>query len=310
MLDRAHFAGWVSEEAKRLFAGYMEQPAPPPDLPSMRAFYDAFNQRHLDVALAQYDVSIVQGETDGVTVQVVTPTGGVSRPGTLLCLHGGGFMWGSGAGALLEAVPVAAVTGMKVVAVDYRLAPEHIYPAAVEDVLTVYDAERTREEPGRIGIYGCSAGGILTAQAVARMIDQDVPTPGAIAMFHGTGLDLAGDSAMMASALDASGGPSAVPDVKDFPYFAGADLTDPLVLPGNHRDVLAGFPPALLITGTRDFAASSVSVMHRRLLAAGANSSFVNFDGMWHAHHMAVDMPESRETFDILARFFHAHLSR
>lgn len=308
MMDRLAFAGWVSIEAKQLFQTYLEQPAPPPDLSGMRLFYDAFNQRHLDVALKHYDVDIAEGMIGDVIVRTVTPKGGATRPGILICLHGGGFMWGSGAGALLEAVPVAATTGMKVVAVDYRLAPEHLYPAAVDDVLTVYRAQLEREDPSRIGIYGCSAGGILTAQSVSRLIAESLPLPGAIAMFHGTGLDLGGDSALMASALDPSDAPAAVPEIKNFPYFMTADLSDPLVLPGNHPDRLAKFPPTLLVTGTRDFAASSVSVMHRRLLAAGATSHFVNFDGMWHAHHMAVDMPESREAFDILARFFERYL--
>lgn len=308
-MDRLDFAPWVSDEAKALFSSLTQQEPPPDlaDLPAVRAFYDAYNQRYLDIARQHYDVDIVAGEIGDVPVQTVTPAGGVTSQGVLLCLHGGGFMWGSGAGALLEAVPVAATTGMKVVAIDYRLAPEHLYPAAVEDALTVYRAQLAETDAAQIGIYGCSAGGMLTAQAAARLINKGGPLPGAIAMFHGTGLEMAGDSIFMAQALDPneSGG---VPEVKDWPYFWGADLADPLVLPGNHPDVLAQFPPSLLITGTRDFAASSVSVMHRRLLAAGATAEFVNFDGMWHAHHMAVDIPESRETFEIIARFFETHL--
>lgn len=308
-MDRLDFAPWVSDEAKALFSSLKQQDPPPDlaDLPGVRAFYDAYNQRCLDIARQHYDVDIGESEIGGVPVQTVTPAGGVTKGSVLLCLHGGGFMWGSGAGAALEAVPVAATTGMKVVAIDYRLAPEHVYPAAVDDVLTVYKAQLDETDSARIGIYGCSAGGMLTAQTTARLIKDSAPLPGAIAMFHGTGLEMAGDSVFMAQALNPSesGG---IPEVKDWPYFAGSDLADPLVLPGHHPDMLAQFPSSLLITGTRDFAASSVSVMHRNLLAAGATSQFVNFDGMWHAHHMAVDMPESRETFDIIARFFAKHL--
>ena len=123
---------------------------------------------------------------------------------TLVCLHGGAFMWGRGAGALLEAVPVAATLGLRVIAAEYALAPEHTYPAAAEDVLAVH-ATLCRDMPAsRIGIYGCSAGGVLTAQVVARLLHAKLPLPGAIAMLCGTGLEMAGDSAMTAGPLTGS----------------------------------------------------------------------------------------------------------
>ncbi|MGQ2929890.1 MAG: alpha/beta hydrolase [Sphingopyxis sp.] len=80
------------------------------------------------------------------------------------------------------------------------------------------------------------------------------------------------------------------------------------MLAAGHPELLAHFPPSLLISATRDFAASAVSVMHRRLLAAGVEASFVLFDGLWHAHHMDVDLPESVETYKIVAGFFRKYL--
>lgn len=62
------------------------------------------------------------------------------------------------------------------------------------------------------------------------------------------------------------------------------------------------------MTGTRDFAASSIATMHRRLLAAGAEAQLLHFDGMWHAFHMATALPEARETFAAMHRFFARHL--
>lgn len=308
MIDPHHFAGWMSDEAKAAFAASAADPVAPTDLDEVRQHYDAFNRRMLDTALSRYDVEIAEQTISAVPVHVVTPRGGATDPRVLICLHGGGFMWGSGAGALLEAVPVAATTGMQVFAVDYRLAPEHPFPAAVEDVLAVYADLLLRFEPGAIGVYGCSAGGMLTAQTVARIVNERLPPPGAIAMLHGTGLEFEGDSAMTASAFDLRAAEGEVPSTADLPYFATASLDDPLVLPGNHAAMLARFPPGLLVSGTRDFAASACSVMHRRLLAAGADSQFVLFDGLWHAHHMDVILPESQEAFALLDRFFKAHL--
>jgi acetyl esterase/lipase len=308
MIDPHHFAGWVSDEARATFAASASGPPTPTEIGDLRRHYDAYNQSMLDAALVRYPVNIAEREIGEVLIHTVTPVDGPTDPRVLICLHGGAFMWGSGAGALLEAVPVAATTGMEVLAVDYRLAPEHTYPAAVDDVMAVYADLLTGLEPRSIGLYGCSAGGVLTAQAVARMVHDGIPIPGGIAMLHGTGLEFAGDSAAVAPAFDLREAPAAAAAADQLPYFVTADLRDPQVMPGNHPALLAQFPPSLLVSGTRDFAASACSVMHRRLLAAGVAARFVLFDGLWHAHHMAVDLPESQETFTLLDRFFKVHL--
>jgi acetyl esterase/lipase len=305
------FAPWVSAEAAALFAAEAAASVEPPpgDIPSLRQHYNAFNERHLAVARAHYPVDIVRGEIAGVAVDIVTPAGIDVDHRTLLCLHGGAFMWGRGAGALLEAVPVAVTAGMRVIAVEYALAPEQVFPAAVNDVFAVYRALCETQLAQSIGIYGCSAGGALTAQTTARIIAEGDPLPGAVAMLHGTGLDMFGDSRASSAFLSGTDAAPDVPSLATMPYLAGARADDPLVFPGEHDEMLAQFPPSLLVTGTRDFAASSVTVMHRRLHTAGADASLLHFDGMWHAHHMATTLPESRETFAALARHFGDHLA-
>jgi epsilon-lactone hydrolase len=218
-------------------------------------------------------------------------------------------MWGRGAGALLEAVPVAATLGVRVIAVEYALAPERTFPAAVDDTLAVFRTLRQDIAADRIGIYGCSAGGVLTAQTVARLVAECEPIPGAIAMLCGTGLDMQGDSVATAGPLTGQSGASDAPDLASLPYFATADTASAACFPGNHLDTLAQFPPSLLVTGTRDFAASSVATMHRRLRASGADAELLCFDGMWHAFHMATTLPEARETFTAMRAFFAARLA-
>lgn len=308
MSNAFHFADWVSAEAQAYYRTLFDTAPPPLELAELRVHYDAYNRRLLEEASEAYAVNIEAKPIAGVPFHRVTPRGGATSDRVLLCLHGGAFMWGTGAGALLEAVPMAAVTGCEVLAVDYRLAPEHIFPAAVEDVLAVYADLLTRCDPSKVGIYGCSAGGVLTAQTVAALIAEGRPVPGAIAMLHGTAVDFGGDAVVIAHTFDPREDPGETPSAANLPYFATADLSDARVLPGNHPDMLAQFPPSLLISGTRDFAASACAVMHRRLLAAGTEAEFVLFDGMWHAHHMATLLPESRETFAIIDRFFMKYL--
>lgn len=302
-------AGWVSPLAQHRFAtGVLAARAPEGDLAAIRAHYDAFNRARLDVARHLYRSDIADDTIGGIPVVRVTPEGGATNDRVLICLHGGAFMWGRGAGALVEAVPLAAVTGSQVIAVSYRLAPEHLFPAAVEDALACYTALCGERSSATIGVFGCSAGGILTAQLVARLIAQGGPLPGALAMLHGTGLELDGDLAALSGLLCGVPQSAIVPALASLPYFDGANPTDALVFPGDHPATLAHFPPSLLITGTRDFAAGAVATMHRRLLAAGRLADLVLFDGMWHAHHVDTDLPEARETFDIMARFFARHL--
>lgn len=304
MSDAEQFGPWVSDEAKARFGAFLTESATPSDLAAARSFFRDYNQRLLDKARTKYAVEVTEREIAGVTVHEVIPAGGAAEAPLLLCLHGGAFMWGEGPGALLEAVPVAAAAGMRVLAIDYRLAPEHIYPAAVDDVTVAYREVVRTVDPAKIGIYGCSAGAVLTTQAVARLLHEGLPTPGAIGIFHGAPLPFGGDAALAQPLFDPRAGAGATPKVEELPYFGGADLSDPLVLSADHPELLAQFPPSLLISATRDFAASAVSVMHRRLLAAGVDAGFVLFDGLWHAHHMDVDLPESVETYAIIADFF------
>lgn len=307
------FARWVSTEAREVFEADVNGAAQPfESLLHARGFYDPQNSERLVTMRRLFPAEVATGELGGVKVDIVTPAGRAPelRPGepVLICLHGGGFAWGAGDGTLLEAIPISAVSGLTVVAVDYRMAPEHAWPAATEDVVAIYRALLEERSAAGIGLFGCSAGGILVAQATAALQGVDLPRPGAIAMMHATGMELDGDSARLAPLLTGDPPSATLSGLHAMPYFHTADAADPEVLPGDHPAVLAQFPPSLLITSTRDFAASSMSVMHRRLLGVGVEAQFVLFDGLWHAFHMAAQLPESQELYGLVSRFFQQRL--
>jgi monoterpene epsilon-lactone hydrolase len=232
----------------------------------------------------------------------------------LVNLHGGAFMWGSGSGALVEAIPVAASTGVPVIAVDYRLAPEHTFPAASDDVQAVYEALLADTPARAIGIYGCSAGAILTAQCIAQFLRRGLELPGSIAMLCGAGLLELGDSAFTSMALsgeqldgDATDADTVLHTLRN--YLKDVAFDDPRVAPGVDPRIIGRFPPSLLIAGSRDFAASSVTTMHRRLVAQRVHAELFLFDGLWHAFHIFPDLPESQEVYGLLADFFDRTLS-
>lgn len=307
------YSAFASAAAREIFIRELNPPPPTiaGDMLALRAHYDVQNTRLADQMREIFPVQVRESEFGGVRVHIVSPTtprsGAAGR--ALICLHGGAFTWGADSGALVEAIPIAAEMGVEVIAVDYRLGPEHRFPAASQDVAAVYRALLDRHAPEAIGIYGCSAGAILTAQAVAWIARERGQRPGAIAMLGGGGGELGGDSLFLAPALE-----GLAPVVGDpmrlsgLGYFAGASADDPCVFPASHPDVLRLFPPTLLIAGGRDFAASSVTDFHLRLDAAGVEARLYIFDGLWHAFQIFPQLPESRQVYRIMAAFFDRHL--
>jgi acetyl esterase/lipase/glyoxylase-like metal-dependent hydrolase (beta-lactamase superfamily II) len=308
------FSDLASPEAATTLGDILKAPQVPDfsrDIEIARRFYGKFNDDRLARMRQLYAVTVQPEKIGGVRVDTVMPSKGVSagnQSRVLLNLHGGAFMWGSGSGGLVESVPIAATAGIKVISVDYRMAPEYQFPAASEDVATVYRELLKSYRPENIGIYGCSAGGILTAEAVAWFQTHDLPKPGAIATLCATGAELLGDSSYVAPLLTGAHSVGKPVHLADAPYFKGVNPQDPLALPIASTAALAKFPPTLLIAGSRDFSVSSITTMHRKLEAVGVHSELYVFDGLWHAFFVYPDLPESRETYAIIDRFFAANL--
>ena len=300
----------------RLFshpAGRASAPAAPPDVRAVREEDEQKNAPYVIRAQALYPVDIEPKVIGGVRTRVITPKAGVApqnRERVLINLHGGGFLWGEGNGAMAESIPIAGVGRITVITVAYRMAPEFKFPAASEDVAAVYRELLKRYRPSDIGIYGCSAGGILAAEAVAWFQKEGLPPPGAIGTFCGSIAPLGGDSSHLATAL-LGDPPLAAADSDSFrsmPYFRDASPEDPLVLPVRSDKVLSRFPPTLLITGSRDFTASSLFHAQAALTRVGVEAELHVWDGMWHAFFFDPDLPESQEVYRVVAGFFERHL--
>jgi acetyl esterase/lipase len=308
------YSEFASDAARRAFVEVINPPPPEVggDVLALRAHYAKQNQQLADRMLRMFAVDVGEDHIGGVRVHRVVPATlrPENRRRALICLHGGAFAWGADSGALVEAIPIAAEMGAEVIAVDYRLAPEHRYPAASEDVAAVYEGLISRHAPGALGLYGCSAGGILTAQSLAWFANVGLPRPGAVAILGAGGGEMLGDSAYLAPALEGYGTVSGAPlRLADLDYLADASAKDPCVCPGDYPSILAQFPPTLLIAGGRDFAAASATKLHLRLDDAGVETQLFLFDGLWHAFQIYPDLAESRHVYRIMARFFARHLA-
>lgn len=306
------YSSLASAAARELFLSELDPPPPEiaTDMLALREFFGRLNDQRAERMRALFPVEVREDEIGGVRVHVVTPV--TPKPANagraLICLHGGAFTWGAGSGALVEAVPIAGRMGVTVVAVDYRLGPEHRFPAASQDVAAVYRALIARHAPGAVGLYGCSAGAVLTAQAVAWIDRQGLPRPGAIALLGGGAGEMSGDSTYLAPLLEGLASPGGPVRLEGFSYFDGAAFDDPMVAPGAHPDLLKRFPPSLLIAGGRDFALSCVADLHLKLDRAGVEARLYVFDGLWHAFQIFPDLPESQQVYDVMSAFFDRHL--
>ncbi|MBK7252067.1 MAG: alpha/beta hydrolase [Gammaproteobacteria bacterium] len=167
----APFSAFASEEARRAYL-YEHSPAfYSSPIARMQMLPIAEQRRTLDEhylgpliakAKARYAVSIEARTMGGVYTEVITPAEGVARQKdrhVLINLHGGGFALGARTNGQLESIPIAGLGKYRVVAIDYRQGPEHHFPAASEDVASVYRELLKTYRPGHIGIFGCSAGG-------------------------------------------------------------------------------------------------------------------------------------------------------
>jgi acetyl esterase/lipase len=246
----------------------------------------------------------------GVPVRIVTPENWAEayRDRVLMNLHGGSFNADSGSYA--ESIPIAGYTGIKVVAVLYRLAPEHPFPAAVDDAVAVYRELLKTYRPEHVVIYGTSAGAVLTAEVAVKLKQLGLPMPAALGVF--SALDnfaSMGDSYAIYT-LRGLGGHLEPPDglVHD-PYYVGAaDAKDPVLSP-IYAD-LHGLPPTLFVSSGRDALLSGTSNLHRAYLRAGIDARLVVFDGLPHAFWYHPELPESIEASHIMADFFVAHLGK
>jgi epsilon-lactone hydrolase len=249
----------------------------------------------------------------GVHVYDYTAKSGISaanRKRVLINLHGGGFSGCWPGCAELESIPIASLAQIRVVSVDYREGPQFRHPAASEDVAAVYRELLKTYRAENIGIYGCSAGGMLTAMSVAWFEKHGLPRPGAIGIFcagAGTprGISLfEGDAAYTAGALGELRVPQPGAPPPPAGYFEGTDAGDPLVAPINSPQVLAKFPPTLVITATRGFELSGAVYTHAQLVKNGVDARLHVWEGLFHGFFYNPDVPESQDCYRVIVDFF------
>ncbi len=268
--------------------------------PDGRAMREAFTER------------VEEAEIAGVAVQTVVPKG--YDPGNdgrgVLYFFGGGHVVGSPSEDLQITAPLAHRLGLKVHAPHYRLAPEHPFPAALDDASAVFRALVERQGAGGLALAGESAGGNLALATVLRARAEGLPLPAAVALLSPwSDLTRTGDSLSTLAGIDPSLHYELNLEAAAVAYAGERDLEDPLVSPV-YADYGPGFPATLITSGTRDLLLSDCARLSTAMRLAGVEVSLHVWEGMWHVFEWYPRIPEGRQSLADIADFLARHLER
>ena len=257
------------------------------------------------------EVSVHADQLAGVDVHHLAPRRVVPHHARHLFVyvHGGGYVFGAGDSGIMEAALIAGRLKMRVLSIDYRMPPEDSFPAAVDDVIAVYRHLLSTRSAKSMAMGGTSAGGGLTLATVHKLIALNLKVPGAV--YAGTpwaDLTKTGDTLFSIEGIDRVlvtydgilRGAARL-------YAGEHDLKNPLISPvyGDFN----GFPPAYLVTGTRDLFLSDTARTHRKLRVAGVPAELNVYEGFAHGDYLFVtDSPESRQVYSELDAFLLMHL--
>jgi acetyl esterase/lipase len=304
----------VSPELQKAMARTCKMPGTPPTMVELMARIhkaEADSEAYVGHIQKDFDVSVEEGRLGGVRIYDVKPAviAEENRHRLLMNVHGGGYISGRGVGGTSEAVYMAYYGKIEVIAVDYRMPPEFPFPAAVDDSVAVWKEIIKTHTPNDVGIFGTSAGGGLTLATVLRLKELGLPLPGAImAGTPWSDLTKTGDSYFTNEYVDNAlctydGDLGAAAKL----YAGGHDLKEPLLSPV-YGD-LSGFPPTVLVTGTRDLFLSNTVRVHQKLLQSGVEAELLVFEAQSHAQYYA-EAPETAAAHQEVVQFFDRHLGR
>jgi epsilon-lactone hydrolase len=255
-------------------------------------------------APAPDDVLITPADANGVAGEWVSaPNAGT---GIVLYLHGGGYVIGSPRTHRELASRISRASGARLLVIDYRLAPEHPFPAAVDDAVTAYRWLLAQGlDPANIAIAGDSAGGGLTLATLVRLRDEGVPLPACgVTLSAWTDLEGTGESMTTRAAADPMVGREGLGQMSG--SYAAGNLRHPHAAPLYAE--MAGLPPLLMQVGDAEVLLDDTTRVVERVRAAGGRVEVEIYPEMIHVFQaFAHFLPEGQQAIERIGAFVKAH---
>lgn len=270
-------------------------------IPEQRAAWEEFVARE-----SSLPDGVAVRDLEEISATLVEPAGATS--GLIIHAHGGGFVMGSPKTHWPLAAQLALASHSRVLLIDYRLAPEHQFPAARDDAIAAYRwALAQGYSPQRIVMSGDSAGGHVALSAVLELRSMKLPLPAAMVLLS-PWLDLAqrGESMRTRAAMD----PNILEeDLKDCAkmYLGARSPLDPAV---NLLDEnLDGLPPLLVHVGDEEILLDDSTRLVERVRGAGGSVEITVWPRLWHVFHAyAPELPEANEAIARIGKFVERHV--
>ena len=275
----------------------------PPTLEQRRAAFTPGDRLHP----VPDDVQVTDVTAGGVPAHWLTAPG-ADAGRVLLFLHGGGYELGSVRSDGELAARLGRASGMRVLFPEYRLAPEHPFPAAIDDVLTAWHWLRTGQDlsAGSLAVAGDSAGGGLAVALLVATRDAGPAMPAAAVLMSPT-VDLTSSGASMTERADQD--PVSTPAMlRQFAagYLAGADPKTPLASPLFAS--LSGLPPLLIQVGTADLLLSDSERLAAAAAQAGVDVTLQIGEGLPHVYQLLLGTPEAAQATGQIGKFLRARV--
>lgn len=277
----------------------------PEELPSTEMFRTMREAEDSSPLTPVEGFALSMTEADGVPLLSVTPEDHVAAS-TVVYFHGGGYLWMTPQTHLRVMVAVSRVSAARCVGVHYRRAPEHPFPAAVEDAVTAYRWLLDEgNAPDTIAFVGDSAGGGLVLAALVALRDRGIELPAAAVCFSPwTDLAVRGPSA------DSADDPVVSGDALRMmarAYLGGSDPTSALASP-LYAD-LTGLPPLQIQVGSRESLLDDARRLADRGRQDGVDVTYIEHPGVIHMWIVfGPEIPESEAAFSLLGAFLATHL--